>query len=52
MDVIVMLCPPVGGDNPQALVGRLSPPQADKPWYNNFIQHNSVDPVQYEMCSC
>ena len=29
-----MVCPPVPGDNPQALASGLLPVQADKPWYN------------------
>ena len=37
-----MVCPPVRGDNPQALAHGLSPVQADKPWHNYFIPPSSV----------
>ena len=37
-----MGCPPVGGDNPQALVSGLSDAQVDKTWYNYFIPPTSV----------
>ena len=41
-----MVCPPVSGDNPQALVSGLSPGQVDKPWYN-YLYH----PNHYRPCS-
>ena len=37
-----MVCPPVRGDNPQALAHGLSPVLADKPWHNYFIPPSSV----------
>ena len=37
-----MICPPVRGDNPQALACGLSPIQVDKPWRNYFILTTSV----------
>ena len=37
-----MGCPPVRGDNPQALAGGLSYVQADNPWFNYFIPPTSV----------
>ena len=37
-----MGCPPVRGDNPQALASGLSYAQVDNPWYNYFIQPTSV----------
>ena len=36
------VCPPIQGDNPQALAHGLSPKQGDKLWYNYFIPHSSV----------
>ena len=44
-----MLCPPVRGDNPQALASRLSSVQADKPWYNYFTTLMSLDLAQYKI---
>ena len=37
-----MVCRPVRGDNIRALTSGLSPIQADKSWYNHFIQPTSV----------
>ena len=37
-----MVCLPVPGDNPQALVSALSLVQADKPWYKYFILPSSL----------
>ena len=37
-----MGCPPVRGDNPQALASGLSYVQADNPWYNYFIPPTSM----------
>ena len=48
-----MVCLPVEGDNPQALVSGLTPVQADKLWYNFFIPPSSVisvDLAQDEIC--
>ena len=33
-----MVCPPVQGDNPRAVASGLSLVQADKPWYNYYMQ--------------
>ena len=40
------VCPPVQGDNPRAIVCRISPLQVDKLWYNCFIL-----PHHYRPCS-
>ena len=37
-----MGCPPVRGDNSQALASGLSYVQVDNPWYNYFIPPTSV----------
>ena len=37
-----MGCPPVRGDNPQALASGLSPRTGGQTWYNNFISPTSV----------
>ena len=49
-NIYTMVCPPVGGDNPRALVSGLSPVQVEKPWYNFFYTTLiSVDLAQYEI---
>ena len=32
-----MVCPLVRGDNPRALASKLSPVQAEKPWYYKYL---------------
>ena len=48
-----VVCPPVCGDNPQALASGLSYIQADNLWYNYFIQPTflniSVDLAHHEI---
>ena len=39
-----LVCPPVQGDNSQALVSGLSPVQVDKPWYNYLNMLNIGTP--------
>ena len=34
-----MVCPPVRRDNPRALARGLSPVQADRSWYNYYLNH-------------
>ena len=44
INVHVKICPPVLGDNLQALASGLSPVEVDKPWYNYFIPSWSAIP--------
>ena len=46
-----MVCPPVQGDNPRALVSGLSPIQTDKLWYYYFMSLSSVQTLLSMKCS-